>query len=320
MMQQSTFVEVSTTRLNQEVDPVLHVWPWEVPADLFLAGLVAGLLVLFSSIVLLGKESNFPTVRKWAPIWAMPLLGIGLFLLFLDLSYKLHAFRFYTTFQISSPMSWGSWLYLSVIVVGGIQFASSLADHPPWRRTALGKLFFWKWFEGLQQQTQRKFAWLSLVFGLGLGTYTGVLLSTMSARPLWNSGLMGPLFLVSGIAAACALMMLVSRRADERAALLRILLPAVIVNLLFVLMLVVDLSHGNATNLGAAELLLGGSYTAAFWALVVIVGLIVPTVLQVQAIRGRWNLSLVAPVLVLFGGLALRVLLVQAGQASGFGV
>lgn len=319
-MQQSNFVEVTTTRLNHDVDPALNVWPWEVPADLFLAGLVAGLLVMFSSIVLLGKDSKFPTVIQWAPVWAMPLLGCGLFLLFLDLSYKLHAFRFYTTFQISSPMSWGSWLYMAVIVVGGIQFASALADHEPWRRTALGKLFFWKWFEALKQQTRRRLAWLSLVFGASLGTYTGVLLSTMSARPLWNSGLMGPLFLISGIAAACALMMLVSRKREERGLLMRILLPAVLVNLLLVLMLVVDLSHGNATNLGAAELLLGGPYTAAFWALVVIVGLIVPTVLQVQAVRGRWNLSLVAPVLVLFGGLALRVLLVQAGQVSGFGV
>ena len=319
-MQQSTFVEVTTTRLNHDVDPTLHVWPWEVPADLFLAGLVAGLLVLYSSVVLLGKEKLLPTVRKWAPVWAMPLLGTALFLLFLDLSVKLNAFRFYTTFQVSSPMSWGSWLYMSVIIVGGIQCAAALADHQPWRQTAIGKLRLWKWFENLQLSTQRRLAWLGLVFGAGLGTYTGVLLSTMPARPLWNSGLMGPLFLVSGTAAAIALMMLVSRSKDERATLLRLLLPAVLVNLLLLLLLVVDLANGNATNVGAAEMLLGGSYTAAFWALVVVVGLIVPAVLQVQAVRGRWNLSLVAPALVLFGGLALRVLLVQAGQASGFGV
>ncbi|NQU48549.1 MAG: polysulfide reductase NrfD [Planctomycetes bacterium] len=320
MITQSPFVETTTTRVNGHVDPVLNVWPWEVPADLFLAGLVAGLLVIFSAVVLLRKEEKFPTVVKWAPVYAIPLLSLGLFLLFLDLSYKLHAFRFYTTFQVSSPMSWGSWLYLSVFAVGGLQFAYTLAENQAWRSTRLGKLFFWKWFEGFEVSTRRKLAWGSLVAGIGLGTYTGVLLSTMPSRPLWNSGLMGPLFLISGIAAACALMMLTSRQSQERQSLLRILLPAVLLNLVFVLMWVVDMSHGNATNLEASQMLLGGSYTAAFWALVVVVGLLVPTVLQVQAMRGRWKLSLVAPVLVLFGGLALRVLLVQAGQAFGYGV
>ena len=36
------------------------------------------------------------------------------------------------------------------------------------------------------------------VAGVGLGVYTGILLSTLGARALWGSALLGPLFLVSG--------------------------------------------------------------------------------------------------------------------------
>jgi hypothetical protein len=44
------------------------------------------------------------------------------------------------------------------------------------------------------------------VLGVGLGIYTGILLNTMVARPLWNSAILGPLFLVSGLSAGAAVM------------------------------------------------------------------------------------------------------------------
>jgi formate-dependent nitrite reductase membrane component NrfD len=58
----------------------------------------------------------------------------------------------------------------------------------------------------------------------------------------------------------------------------------------------------------------GGEYTAVFWALVVFAGLLVP--LLVEAVEARKHLrpTRVAPVLVLCGGLALRWVLVSAGQ------
>ena len=52
-----------------------------------------------------------------------------------------------------------------------------------------------------------------------LGIYTGVLLSALGARPFWNSALLGPLFLVSGLSSAAAFTHLVARdRGRARAA------------------------------------------------------------------------------------------------------
>ena len=53
-------------------------------------------------------------------------------------------------------------------------------------------------------------AWANIVLGVGLGIYTGILLNTMVARPLWNSAILGPLFLVSGLSAGAAVVHLVS--------------------------------------------------------------------------------------------------------------
>ena len=51
---------------------------------------------------------------------------------------------------------------------------------------------------------------VTIAVGIGVGLYTGVLLSSISARPLWDSSLLAPLFLVSGTAAGGALLLAVA--------------------------------------------------------------------------------------------------------------
>ena len=51
----------------------------------------------------------------------------------------------------------------------------------------------------------RALAWANIVLGVALGIYTGILLNTMVARPLWNSAILGPLFLFSGLSAGAAM-------------------------------------------------------------------------------------------------------------------
>ena len=66
----------------------------------------------------------------------------------------------------------------------------------------------------------------------------------------------------------------------------------------------------------AAELLLGGPYTAVFWVVVVGLGIVVPLFIQSLAVTHRIAHTPVAPLLVLLGGLALRFVIVYAGQYS----
>ena len=66
----------------------------------------------------------------------------------------------------------------------------------------------------------------------------------------------------------------------------------------------------------AANLFLGGPYTAPFWIFVVIIGMIIPAILEFLELR-KFHIPAVIPVVfVLFGSLMLRFIISYAGQLS----
>jgi protein NrfD len=75
------------------------------------------------------------------------------------------------------------------------------------------------WFVGSPTR-MRRLGVANIAFGIGVGIYTGILLNTMVARPLWNTSVLPLLFLVSGLSAAAAAVHLatVSSRAGRRRA------------------------------------------------------------------------------------------------------
>ena len=105
----------------------------------FLGGLVAGLMII-AGVRLIAIR---PTQREAlvcctiGPLIGLAFLSLGMFVLFLDLSHKLYVWRLYTTFQITSPMSWGSWILLLVYPA---LIANALA-HLPEAIPALAKRF-----------------------------------------------------------------------------------------------------------------------------------------------------------------------------------
>jgi formate-dependent nitrite reductase membrane component NrfD len=68
----------------------------------------------------------------------------------------------------------------------------------------------------------------------------------------------------------------------------------------------------------ATGLLLGGRYTAAFWTMVVVVGLLVPLFGEWLEHRHGVVPGRAAALLVLVGGFALRWIVVAAGQHAGW--
>jgi len=317
-MQDQGFLEVTSTRNNPHIDPSLHVWGWEVPVYLFLGGLVAGLLILNAYVVLARRKQQMPTTSGILPILCVPLLAVGLGSLFLDLEYKLHVFRFYTSFQATSPMSWGSWILLFVFATSGLSGLSA------YLRTS------WPFVERVRSlplvpaldrfasRHERSIAKLNGLLGLALGIYTGILLSNLTARPLWSSGLFGLLFPISGLSTGAALGAILARDHHEKENLIRIDVALIGAELLILGLWILSMASGNEASRAAAMLILGGPYTAAFWTLVVGIGLVVPFLLETLALSGRLRETPTAPVLVLVGGLSLRFILVSAGQGTGY--
>lgn len=263
-----------TTEIETLRDASLHIWGWQIAVYLFLGGLAAGVMVITS---LLRARSR--AARLF--IFAAPIaLSIGMFALFLDLEHKLHVFRFYTAFRVTSPMSWGSWILLLI-------YPATI-------------LYGFRPTEVLRNA--------NLALGIALGAYTGILLGTLSARAAWSSLFLAPLFLVSGISAAAALAMLLPLDDEERTIVRRWDLIAIGAEAIVLALFFLDLRNG-------ASLFFGGPFTATFWSLVVIAGLAVPAALEVIEVRRRIHVA-IAPALVLAGGLALRWILVLAGQTA----
>ena len=78
----------------------------------------------------------------------------------------------------------------------------------------------------------------------------------------------------------------------------------------------VGLASGGGAGREAAAVVLGGPYTTAFWTMVVALGLLAPLAAEWLELRHGQVPGLLAAVLVLVGGFALRWILVYAGQHS----
>ncbi len=306
--------EYDIARHSPLLDPALHVWGWEIPAYLFLGGMAAG--TMFLSALLHARSGARSRAARVLPFLAPVLLALGMLALFLDLEHRLHVFRFYLAFRWTSPMSWGAWILLIVYPVSLLFGLATLADEDvalvegkvPALAGAVraARAFALRHARGLRIA--------SVVLGVGLGGYTGVLLSTLGARALWGSALLGPLFLVSGISSGAALAMLLGVAPEERAFLARADVHAMWLEVALILFLLAGLATGGAAGREAAGLVLGGPSTAPFWALVVVAGLAVPSAMEVLERRLHLPATPVAPALVLAGGFALRWIVVAAGQ------
>ncbi len=297
------------------IDPHLHIWHWPVALYLFLGGLAAGLLFFSALYTILGKEQELPTAVKWGTFIAPFALVIGLIALFVDLKHPLYFWRLYMTLRIESPMSWGAWTLMAVTPLSFIWVGGYLRELVPawdWRFTVLKK--FEKWV----QDNRLSLAWAILVLAIILGIYTGILLSAFNARPLWNTALLGPLFLVSGLSTGAATIMWMSKNHKEQQLFRRLDLILITTEFFFIIHLFMGYLAGSQVKIDAANLFLGGDYTLSFWGIVVFVGLIFPAFLEILELRGKKIPPAIPALCVLIGGLAFRLIMIDAGQVTRY--
>ena len=224
-------VESTTTNTNPFIDLSHHVWGWEIPVYLFLGGLVAGMMLISGYFLFSGRWRRTDSSCFIMPGLSLVLLSIGMLALFLDLEHKPFVWRLYLTFQVTSPMSWGSWILVLVYPALVANFLLRVPAPIGHRLPALS---------ALSERLIERPAWVSwigavnMILGGMLGIYTGILLSALGARPLWSSALLGPLFLVSGLSTAAAFVHMVAREREERELLAKADIGFILVELLFI--------------------------------------------------------------------------------------
>lgn len=309
-----------TPRFNPKVDPSLGIWTWEISVYLFFGGLTAG-IIIFAALALLKQrdgEKSFSadSLSLWAPI----ALSLGMTTLFLDLEHKLFVFRFYTAFEPTSPMSWGAWVLMVIYPVAILQILSTLRPGYPRVAKLVDRFSLGRWVLDLAYRLRRAVAVVAIPSAVALGVYTGILLSAFNARPFWNTGLLGVLFLVSGLSAAAAFIILMAKDKAEKRWYVQVDLGLILVELVLVGLILINLATGSQQHLQALSYLTSlNGYALVFWGLFIGLGLVVPLVVEfLELVKENRTMALLGPILVLLGGYVLRHVTVNLGQETSW--
>lgn len=319
-------MEITITGANAITFPTLYVWDWRVSLYLFLGGLSAGLAIM-TSILHVRKGGALAAGERaaiTAPIYVPIILSIGMLFIFLDLERKLNVFWFYLTVQPLSPMSWGSW---GLIVFYPISIMYALATFPEEKRDLL-RLPALKNLSEKLSAYRLQLAAANFGMGIFIGIYTGVLLSSFVARPLWNSALLPVLFLTSAMSAGAAFMIMIAKEKK-----VKLFFTKVDIWLILAEMVILPLFfYGQYTSSGAHRESIMPFFTFSheyFWyglgMLLLLVIFPIAVVMKFLEVKEdheeeltpgalfKMNLS---AIMVLVGGLIIRLSFVYAGQLS----
>ncbi|HKB27355.1 MAG TPA: NrfD/PsrC family molybdoenzyme membrane anchor subunit [Methylomirabilota bacterium] len=299
-------------------------WPLLIDLYFFLGGLAGGAFVIATVANLLGGERHRDVVRIGYYVAFLAILPGPLFLI-LDLGLPT---RFLHMLMVSKP---SVEIGMDAITVGPFH----LKPFSPMSVGAWGLLGF-SFFAFLaaldvflEDRGGRSMKRLRVVvgvvgglFGFFIAAYPGVLLGA-TARPLFISAhWLGALFLVvgastGGAAIALILSLFGGRARESLSALRRFTAFALSLQLAALLLFVITVwLAGSAGIARALAQLVAGPYSVTFWLGAVLVGIVVPLVLQMSPRKAAPGMTALVSALILVGGFLVKYVIIAAGQAT----
>ncbi|KJR46769.1 polysulfide reductase, subunit C [Desulfosporosinus sp. I2] len=293
-------------------------WGLMIVIYLFAAGLSAGAMITSNLSYLYGGQDFQRVSRVGALITPFP-ISLGLGVLVLDLGSPFNFYQLFLTLELSSPMSYGSWLILIFSIFSIINFYLWL----PKKFQIVGQT--------LQLEKGKKLLAKIMPFlSVGVASYTGLLLNA-AVRPIWNAPLLPILFLVSAFSTGVAAVILIAtlspwERARHKE--LHVLTMAdvglIILECLLILFIIVMGRFSSDSESVAFGSLLYGHYAWIFWLLIVGFGLMLPLLLEFMELKNKipvkwtWPVTISSSFLVIFGGFFVRYIITYAGQTSSW--
>lgn len=304
-------------------------WPWPIAVYLFLAGLSAGAMM----IALLVKwnyhkqenDTMWDAMVKAGAIVAPITICIGLALLVLDLGKPLSFYWILLLYNFGSVMSIGvllliiytpfAFLFAIIIFEKEIENIKILSILRPISRLIRSFASIAKIIEILL-----------FILAIGVGVYTGFLLSAITKIPLWNTPVLPILFLTSGFSSGVATNILVGLAFFKKEIhkenikyLLMLDLRAVLFELPLIAVLFLGLYfEGGASAVVAKEALSSGYLAIIFWIGVVGIGLLTPIIIALTALKNhayKVGYIVINSIVVVVGVMLLRYYIVYAGQS-----
>ncbi len=286
------------------------VWGPLIAWYLFLAGASAGAFLTAAFV-----EAKYPDSVKMCVagrIIAPAFIAIGLVMLMVDAEAGLmNPLRFF--YLIANP---GSVMTLGVYFIC-IYMPVALASAV---------------LEIMKKRVPKWLTWIGIVFAFAVAAYTGFLLGVVKAYPLWNNAVLPLLFVVSalsaGLAATSLVGLVVDRERFEQMWLVKkshVILSVVELIVLFSMLVIV--SSGSFEGAASVHTLVAGQYAPAFWAGIVLLGLVVPFIIEgypvfitkrVETSTTSMVVSVIGEAGVLVGGFLLRLLVIMAALPVAF--
>lgn len=330
------------SRLNKSRESFGHIrhhyWEWPIATYLFLGGLGGGIFTLAAILDFFVFPAYFDivgSVLAWPCFLGIVALGFGCFLLVFELGQPFVFLRVFL--KSTSIICWGARILSVCLIFGLIWFVSYI----PWDFLAPIAKFLVP-FRGFCLA-------LAGISGAGIMLYTGILLSSLKAHSFWATPALPVLFTISALSTACACITLsagwwpvnqnfmnegivenllnarniaateayVTFKATESIVHLLHTVDIILVVCEIIVLLVLILSYlgaGNVTANAVAKKWVIGAWKWLFWLGMITCGLVVPLLFYVFA-GGIVN-EVIAPALVLCGGLILRFMVVYSDERA----
>jgi formate-dependent nitrite reductase membrane component NrfD len=156
------------------------------------------------------------------------------------------------------------------------------------------------------------------ILGFGVAVYSGFVLGYVNGIKFWNSAILPVLVLAGGLAAGSAIL-LASDAVTSATTFSTVQTTARFILVFYAIALFIYLwvcTYNSPEARDSALLLLKGNMAGLFWILIVLIGIVVPLVLEFVAGADSSALLIVSAVMVLLGNLVLRYSLIKAGRYS----
>ena len=301
-----------------QYDPV--TWNWIIAIYLFMAGLSAGSILIGIGLRWYSKDQAVESaILKAAAIISPVAISLGLACLVFDLTKPFHFWLILINYNLSSVMSIGVLALLAYSPIGIAYSLIVLRDElPKW------KLGFLVPVAKALLPFRKAIEVVLFVLAIGVGAYTGFLISAMNAYPMLNTAVLPALFLVSGLSAGAAanaivaLVMFNTGSQDQALGKMHGLeLPVMLSEMMFLFMLFCALYFKGGAAAAALASLTTGVWASVFWIGVVGIGFAIPLLSMLMPAQARHSKGVMIAVACcsLTGVLALRHFVLYAGQS-----
>ncbi|OUT15883.1 nitrite reductase [Campylobacter concisus] len=301
-------------------------WGWPIAVYLLLAGMSGGALIAAILLKHYKKQENFSPFFKAASLLAFVSIMLGMVCLIADLEKPLLFWKILINYNFTSVMSIG---VAGLCVFIPLSFLMCLYAFNDEILNFLAKSLksFSALFALIMKILIPLYPFLSricLIFAVIICAYTGFLISVLIRFPLLNTAVLPALFIASGLSAGISGSSLVAAalfkedpHSSDLHSLHSVEFSVLGAEILLILMLFVSLLLGSSYQQNAAVAFYSGVWANFFWLGVVLVGFIVPFVLnfafgkKVASLKFSFYISSLAAVI---GVLLLRVFILYAGQ------